>query len=159
MIAHYVCVVAKRKTLFDDRPVEISVRRCINKHLKRLLTVHVCIGIDIYHQARHRQIKQADCHAARLYKAPKASIETGHRTHIQCRSGSAEQAGRHIHELQGCLGDQNRGEFAVCRWKPELCIHGLGVEHENVKGQERPVLVLGGRARSRPSTRQVDRTS
>jgi hypothetical protein len=45
--------VAKRKTLFDDRPVEISVRGTCLAFPVMILTSHLISGTNIRHQARH----------------------------------------------------------------------------------------------------------
>jgi hypothetical protein len=47
--------VAKRKTLFDDRPVEISVRHSLP--LNTLPLFHTSLGIDLHHQTRHCRYK------------------------------------------------------------------------------------------------------
>lgn len=50
-----VCVVAKRKTLFDDRPVEISVREWSDMQCTIIRDTYCLLGTTLYtiHQATH----------------------------------------------------------------------------------------------------------
>lgn len=94
----YMYVVAKRKTLFDDKPVEISVCR------RRLIAASWIlneryIGIDVYYQARYCQAQQANCHVARLYQAPTPILQASNRAYIECRCCPSEQVSRYVNEF------------------------------------------------------------
>jgi syntaxin 5 len=60
---HPWLTVAKRKTLFDDRPVEISVRvpLCCSS-LPKILK-NIFLGAHFRYQTRHCKYQQADCNA------------------------------------------------------------------------------------------------
>ena len=60
---HAWLTVAKRKTLFDDRPVEISVRVPLAVHLFHQTLKKYFLGAHFRHQTRHCKYQQADCNA------------------------------------------------------------------------------------------------
>lgn len=51
------------------------------------------IGVDVYHQARHRQTQQTDRHASELYQDPETIQQASDGTYLERGGCSTKQAG------------------------------------------------------------------
>ena len=97
--------VAKRKTLFDDRPVEISVRPKASDVLATELTRGMTsAGAHLYYKTRHCTYKQVYRGIASVCQGKErvviGGIEASRRAQQQCSYAIAEQACEHKHGIQ-----------------------------------------------------------
>ena len=114
--------VAKRKTLFDDRPVEISVRSLASLAITSqppILTTQAYLarttGAHLYHQARHRRAQLSDrpvasLHAIQLERRRRRQAGLG--AQQERRHDAADQACRYYDRVQGRARDPDAGECA-----------------------------------------------